>query len=76
MRAYVLNLMGGVTGDGPLLDSVSGLLDVGLLVHLIFISTFMHFTWSFALRIFRICQTQVHIAYSWDYKYLYLYSNL
>lgn len=41
------------------LDSFAGLLSLSLLLHLILTGSFVHMSWSFALRLFRTYQTEV-----------------
>ena len=45
--------------DGARLDSIRGLLDVGLLFHLLLAGTMLHVSWSFGLRLFRVLQMEV-----------------
>ena len=43
------------------LDTIGGLLDVGLFVHVLLAGTMLHVSWSFGLRMFRVFQTEVNI---------------
>ena len=44
----------------PSLSSLSGLLDFGLLLHLLLAGTLLRATWSFGLRLFRTFHTEVY----------------
>ena len=41
------------------LTSLSGLVDVGLLLHLLLSGTMLHLSWGFGLRLFRTFHTEV-----------------
>lgn len=47
--------------DGVQLDTIGGLLDVGLFVHVLLTGTMLHVSWSFGLRMFRVFQTEVNM---------------
>lgn len=47
--------------DGVQLDTIGGLLDVGLFVHVLLAGTMLHVSWSFGLRMFRVFQTEVNM---------------
>lgn len=47
--------------DGVQLDTIGGLLDVGLFVHVFLAGTMLHVSWSFGLRMFRVFQTEVNM---------------
>lgn len=47
--------------DGVQLDTIGGLLDVGLFVHVLLAGTVLHVSWSFGLRMFRVFQTEVNV---------------
>lgn len=64
VQGCIINLIGLHSPEKPVLNSITGLLDIRLLVHLIIIGSFIHLSWSFTLRLFRIYQTQVHISLS------------
>ena len=40
-------------------DSIVGLLDAGLFLHLLLAGTTLHLSWSFGLRLFRVFHTEV-----------------
>ena len=56
----------------PSLTSLSGLLDVGLFIHLLLAGTILHATWTFGLRLFRTFQTEVRspLIYHCSLSYL------
>lgn len=54
-----MNVMNLLPAEESSLDSISAMLDIRLLLHLLLTGTFMHCSWSFALRLFRAYQTQV-----------------
>lgn len=58
-RSMVIRFFSLCLRDDLQLNTVYGLVDVGLAIHLIMTGTLMHVSWSYGLRAFRTYQTEV-----------------
>ncbi len=59
LRLLFLPRPSSIRDASPPLTSLRGLLDVGLLLHVLLMGTLLHATWAFGLRVFRVFHTEV-----------------